>query len=229
MNKLFVSSMLILLVGYLNSCAESTKKNEVNHPEEESRYAHLLSQFEPIQPKSLHIYSSPDYGRFKGKKLNSADCKLLPIDTRDMNYIMDYGVYACYKFRLDSNHVGLIIRTPSMYESSSIDMFVWDIGNDKISYAFQLAQSTGDAGVYSMKTALLEKLGEDYLTFIYDHESEADDEDTTGLSDLHWDFYYHLRWKNERFDTVSTDAKLLSFRYRKFLKKYKDTVNVSLR
>lgn len=215
-------SVVVVLLG---ACSESVndeqKDLESTRTEEKSRYAHLLKQFKPIDVEIVHVFFESDHEKFKGVKLDSTDSKLLPIDTRDMDYVMDYGVYACFRFDLDSNHVGLIVRTPSIYESSSIDLFIWDKQKDHITYGFQLAQSVGDAGVASLKTSWLIQRGKgNYLTLIYDQEFEQDLEDTTGNSDLYWDFYYHLRWKNNVFDTISTDKKLLRFKYRKLLDEF---------
>lgn len=130
----------------LCSCGEKNKTEKVvARTVQKSKYRTLLSKFENISIDTLEIYSSEDFGIYKGVQIDSLDAILFPKEIAEA-YFLEHDIYACYKFDIDSSKIGLIVRTPSMYVPSSIKLFVFDKITDNISEYIELAESWGDAG-----------------------------------------------------------------------------------
>ncbi|NRA11125.1 MAG: hypothetical protein HRT57_04115, partial [Crocinitomicaceae bacterium] len=53
---------------------------------------------------------------------------------------------ACYKFKIDDNRVGLIIRCPGEYSSTAIQLALYDLGKDRVTRTIYLSDVFGDAG-----------------------------------------------------------------------------------
>jgi hypothetical protein len=96
---------------------------------------------------------------FHGTKIDSTEIAVLPSKMRDV-YRYDRDFYGCYKFSIDSVRIGLIIRTPSEYVTSSIKLFILDNSKNMILDSYvELAESIGDAGYSMTKTSRIFKQG----------------------------------------------------------------------
>ena len=191
----------------------------VNQTIKKSTHLKLLSKFKKIDIDFLEIYSTPDFGIYKGKQIDSLDAILFPKEIADA-YLLDHDIYACYKFNIDSTKIGLIVRTPSMYVSSSIKLFVYNKNSDRISNYIELAESWGDAGDAIEKTSWIIKNKKNHFSIltreIESHDHRAEDENDTVVD--HWD-RYSLLAINGKIDTVSTNSVELKKKYNKLLDK----------
>jgi hypothetical protein len=112
------------------------------------------------------------------------------------------------------NTIGLIARTPSEYESSSVKLFFFDKVKKRIAPSYvELAENIGDAGGYMIKDAWLftdnnhEKL-KALLMQEDGHDNSVDNPDDTTTDT--WNYYYLLDLSNTaasgRVDTISKDS-----------------------
>lgn len=147
----------------------STEKVEVK---KESKYSHLLKKFENVSLDTLKVFSDEDFKIFKGRELDSLDVILFPKEIAEAHFIDPQGIFACYKFPIDSNRIGLIARTPSEYVSSSIKVFVFNRVKDEITNYVELAESWSDAGDVLEKTSWLFRNKDNSISsLIWVHES----------------------------------------------------------
>lgn len=117
--------------------------------------------------------------------------------------------YACYKFDLDNNTIGLITRTPSEYESSSIKLFAYHKKTNTMTFETELAENWGDAGDALNKSSWLFRAhGSGWLGIIEQFNYSEDLEDTTVPISETYD-YYHFKWNGSKIDTTSTDSSAL--------------------
>jgi hypothetical protein len=208
--------MLILLC----SCGEKNKTEKVvARTVQKSKYRTLLSKFENISIDTLEIYSSEDFGIYKGVQIDSLDAILFPKEIAEA-YFLEHDIYACYKFDIDSSKIGLIVRTPSMYVPSSIKLFVFDKITDNISEYIELAESWGDAGDAIEKTSWLIKNPSNKINVltreIESHDHSVEDENDTIVE--RWDKYYLFAF-NHKLDTINKNSDLLKKQFNIILNK----------
>ncbi|MGL3002110.1 hypothetical protein [Flavobacterium sp. RSSB_23] len=218
MKKLFY---LITIIA-LHSCNKTTEtlsspKIEVKI---ESRYSQLLKKFKNISLDTLKVFSDEDYKTFKGRKLDSLDVILFPKEIAEAHFIDPPGIFACYKFTIDSNRIGLIARTPSEYVPSSIKLFVYSKEKDEITNYIELAESWGDAGDVLEKTSWLFRNKDNSVSsLVWVHEmhynSAEVENDTTSES---WDYHYLINISKTKIDTINKDSKMLTKAFRNILK-----------
>jgi hypothetical protein len=127
--------LYFILLALCISC-DHTQKNptkETDTAKKESKYKGLLSKYRNNSFDTLRVYSPEELtGEFKGVELDSADAILFPDDIAQQHFSDTPGLFAVYKFEVDSNRLGLITRTPSEYVPSSIKLFFFDKAKDTI-------------------------------------------------------------------------------------------------
>ena len=215
--KQFLTLLILILLFY---CKEMNKSDQaVNKTIQKSAQLNLLSKFKKIDIDTLEIYSTPDFGIYKGHQIDSSDAILFPKEIAEA-YLLDHDIYACYRFNIDSSKIGLIVRTPSMYVSSSIKLFVYNKTSDRISHYIELAESWGDAGDAIEKTSWIIKNKKNHFSIltreIESHDHRADDENDTIVDK--WD-RYSLLALNDKIDTVSNNSVELKKKYNLILTK----------
>jgi hypothetical protein len=181
-----------------------------------------LTKYKDISFDTLHVFSSTELEsnryKFKGTQLDSADVLLFPKELAEQ-YVNDNGYFACYKFSIDSMRTGLITRTPSTYEPSSIKLLILDKRKDTIVDFIELAETFGDAGDVAEKISWLFKdNNKKYKAFMWveeSHDNSVDDEKDTTIQT--WNYYYELDVSKSKVDTLSKDEKEL-------LKKFENLV-----
>lgn len=145
MNRFYYLAALLFLFGCSN---QEANKQRPNGPKE-SRYVKLLFSYKEISFDTLKVYSSYEIENnsyeFEGVLLDSSFIHIFPKKLSE-DFSADLGFFACYKFRIDSFRTGLITRTPSIYESSSIKLLIFDNPLDSITGYVELAEVFGDAG-----------------------------------------------------------------------------------
>jgi hypothetical protein len=126
-------------------------------------------------------------------------------------YVNDNGYFACYKFSIDSTKTGLITRTPSTYEPSSIKLLILDKHKDAITEYIELAETFGDAGDMAEKISWLFKDdNKKYKAFMWveeSHDNSVEDEKDTTVQT--WNYYYLLDISKSKVDTISQNEKEL--------------------
>ncbi|WP_016990361.1 hypothetical protein [Flavobacterium sp. ACAM 123] len=212
--------LLLLMLILLCSCGEKNKTEKVVATTvQKSKYRTLLSKFENISIDTLEIYSSENFGIYKGVQIDSLDAILFPKEIAEA-YFLEHDIYACCKFDIDSSKIGLIVRTPSMYVPSSIKLFVFDKITDNISEYIELAESWGDAGDAIEKTSWLIKNPSNKINVltreIESHDHSVEDENDTIVES--WDKYYLFAF-NHKLDTINKNSDLLKKKFNVILNK----------
>lgn len=218
MHKALLVAVTTILVSCGFNAGDQIKKANTSKGGNEA----LLSKYNTISFDTLLVFSTDDPEtktfKFKGKPFDSTEILLLPASFID-RYPTDIGFHACYKFYIDSRHIGLITRSPSAYIASSIKLFVFDTERDSITNCVELAENWGDAGDHLSKSAwLIKNKNKKWQSFIWVQEghnnSVEDPKDTTTSS---WDYYYLLDIAGNSIDTLSKDSSLLAKRFSKLL------------
>lgn len=211
--------LLLFLIILFSGCEEKPKNtnDKVTKTGQESKYKNLLSQFKTISIDTLEVYSSEDYGKYKGIKIDSTDAVLFPKEIAEA-YFIEPDIYACYKFDINPSRIGLIARTPSMYVPSSIKLFVYNKIDDTISEYIELAESWGDAGDSLEKTSWLIKNKDNgintLIRTVEKHDHSVDSENDTIVD--RWEKYYLIELAKPTLDTIHNSA-LLKNKFHKIL------------
>ena len=210
----------LALACFLLACTGSSEKLTP----ENGNLENLLTKFKEVSIDTFEVFSANDLDntnyKFKGVELDSSDVMLLPNKMAE-RYSYDHGFYACFKFPIDSSRFGLIIRTPSEYDASSVKLFVLDTVSKKINDDYlELAESIGDAGYSMERRSWILKSGDSNLTFlIWQQDSEdksvEDENDTTVVST---DYVTLTRLSKQSFDTLSNDSEKLIKKFEKLIK-----------
>ncbi|MBO9728886.1 MAG: hypothetical protein J7623_09640 [Chitinophaga sp.] len=205
--------VLLLFIG-LVACKTSSNKQDPHTLLTSDTLAkpdinQLLKLYQPLMGDTIEIDNQRENERakwrYQGTQIDSILLNLLPTYYEGQEPLY----YACYKFDLDSNTVGLITRTPSDYESSSIKLFAWHKKNDTITFETELAESWGDAGDAMTKTSWLYHHQQSGWMGILEQFNYSEDlNDTTAPISETYD-YYHFKWANNRIDTISRDSSAL--------------------
>lgn len=207
----------LIFFPLLLCCCQTDGSQSVNASKKVSKYTRLLSKFKEITIDTLRIYSPPESKgkEFNGVVLDSADAILFPTEIAEQHFGDPPGLFAIYRFTIDSNRLGLIARTPSVYSASSIKIFFFDIAKDSITSYVELAESLGDAGAYWEKESwLFNDKNKHLITFMWIFESfdnSVENEKDTTIEK--WNHYYLLDISKIGVDTVSKDEKKLVKRF----------------
>ena len=203
-----------------NTTLQTTMPTQV---QKKSRFEELLKKFKPISFDTLQVFYT--YGdqknRFLGQELPLKDALNLPFDKSEYHHGSSSEVYACYQFSIDSNTIGLIARVPSIYESSSVLLFLFDIKKDIFLEAnSQLSENIGDAGDYYQKITWLYRTKDKQIhSFVYDYSSYSHEvEDTADHTLEEWRKYCLINCTDRKFDTLSSNEIQLKKKFKKLLK-----------
>jgi hypothetical protein len=208
MRKSLYLIVFILVFG----CNQTSTKQQRPDMLKESKFKNLLTKYKTISFDTLKVFSVEDVEndtyKFKGTHLDSNDVKLFPAPLSEQ-YVIDNGYFACYKFSIDSNRTGLLTRTPSTYEPTSIKLLIFDKQEDVITDFVELAETVGDAGDIVEKIAwLFTDDNKKYKSFVWvkeSHDNTVDDEKDTTVR--MWNSYCLLDISKTQVDTVSKNEK----------------------
>jgi hypothetical protein len=228
-------ALIFLLQGMLISCNSNSKpKKELSKEEgfvqktsssfvdKKSAYSEFLKKFKSISFDTLKVDYDYEDETFLGMELSAKEARFLPVTVYESYNGGLSGIFACYRFQMDSTTLGLVARTPSEYESSSLKLFFFDMEKDRISDNYiELSETFGDAGESLFRASWLFKTkSKEIQSFTYTHQSSEDIDDTTGLSYQESSSYTLIRFKKDQYDIISTNEKLLKKRFKRELKKY---------
>jgi hypothetical protein len=192
---------LLFAVVVLGSCAD--QKAVVK----ESKFAGLISQYKEISIDTFRVYSTSDIlsdtFKFKGSLIDTSFIKQFPKRLL-FNFPQDKDYYACFRFSIDSNRIGLITRRPADFTSSSIELLVLDSRKDSIVDCFELADTWYDAEDDMIKVSWIFKDADHSIkTFIWKNSSSIADE--PGAKKIIIAHYYLVDLSKNKLDTIQTD------------------------
>ncbi|MDR6566090.1 hypothetical protein [Chitinophaga ginsengisegetis] len=202
-----------LLLLFLSACIGITRQQNVTATAVRDTISpdisSLINLYQTFEQDTLEIlpgaYGDPGSWHFGGTAIDS---QLQPL-LSDRMYNKDYLFYACYKFNLDPNTIGLVTRAPSEYESSSVKLFAYHKQTNTITFETELAEEFGDAGDVLIKNSWLYHSPDSSWRVILENFSSSQygtPEDTVATESYD---YYHLSWNGNKIDTVSTDSSAL--------------------
>jgi hypothetical protein len=219
MKKMFFLAGMVALF----SCDQPKPIQSRGGIEYNGRFKGLFAQFFNIGLDTLEVHS-PDTvtSVFNGHSLDSVSTQFFPAEMAQQHSSEHPALFPIYKFMLDSAHMGLLVRTPSEYESSSIKMFLWDRRKDSLTSYIELAENWGDAGDYMTKTSWLfrdtsSRHIQALIEVFQGHDNSVDNpKDTTREEER---LYSLVDFTNTGVDTVFADKKQLPEQYSELLKK----------
>jgi hypothetical protein len=146
----------LILLASLLSCTNTASKTHTLKKQsiEENQSKHdLISEIKRnslvTNEKSIYVFYRRDSAIYNGTAL----------DVRYYDYFIDQydvlkfkqpdEIFATYHFRLTDNLTGFLLRAPSMYSSSAIDLWIFDNKHNKwLSRPIRIADRYGDGGWY---------------------------------------------------------------------------------
>ena len=178
----------------MNSFQTSADTSKVAGVLEKGRSNSFLALFTEITVDTFHVYSVPSFyedPKFRGKQIGKEFNYLFAFDIELTYSLIEKGgidsFYACYRFNLDSNNTGLLIRIPSQYATTAVDLFIWDNKKNRIKYRESLSDGFGDEGWYFVQDAWISDFNRNGLFDILkrrkDHEVDIDDTTKVSSSD----------------------------------------------
>lgn len=150
----------------------------------------FLKLFPELNINDFHIYTPPydsvkRIRKFDGKRIDRSFYEFLLFKNYENPLELDtfYHYYACYKFKLTGNKTGLLIRRPSQYVESAIDLYTWDNSAKKVTDIINLTDAFGDEGWHFVQDAWIEDLNKDkfYDIVIRRKDFDRNLEDTTKI------------------------------------------------
>ena len=154
----------------------------------------FLNLFRNIEPKNLHIYTieydtngNPIKSPFVGKLIDANVFSYVHNENLFINVQACkeglYTINAIGKFDINDKYWGLIIRQRSQYDESLIQLMLWDKSFKKIVYAFDLADSFGDAGWYFDKESWIKEFEYNKKLIIVNRQKDyIPDEETSTVT-----------------------------------------------
>lgn len=182
---------MLITAGLLQTCSDNSSKRTVkdNLPIDNSEA--FLKLFSEIKYQDLHIYTPPydtsnRVDKYGGKKIDRSFYKFLAFNNFINPSEIDtfYHYFACYKFKLSDNKTGLIIRRPSQYSETAIDLYTWDNADKKVTNIINLADAFGDEGWHFVQDAWIEDVNKDnnFDVVIRKKEFDQDLDEPTNIS-----------------------------------------------
>ena len=214
---LFILSIILLL----SSCANQDSKSStfVNSQLPDSTTL-LIGLFPEINANDLHIYTPNDkvaIDKFQGKPIPSIFYKFLKFENNIEPVLTDtfYHLYACFLYKMGDSKSGLIIRRPSQYSESAIDLYTWDNLRKKVIDVINLADAFGDEGWYFIQDAWLKDLNNDKNLDIITRRKDIDRDldDTTKVSRTDSVFVHLNNGTSFKIANFKLDTSKLILRY----------------
>ncbi|MEO7983842.1 MAG: hypothetical protein ABI688_07155 [Bacteroidota bacterium] len=212
----------ILLAFALLACKHASKKIEAFSPVSE-KYSRLLSKFKEISIDTFAVMSMRENNtgeyQYNGVPLDSSDAILFPEHISSAHFSAPPGLFACYKFSIDSLRTGLIARTPSEYSPTSVKLFIYTPGRDTLIQGAELAEFSGDAGAFiDINSWIFKDADKNVKAFIWSVDgtdnSVENPKDTTISITNHFYFY---TVSSGKYDTLNTDISKLPLSFRNYV------------
>ena len=147
----YVALLLILVLAGAACNSGSAKTTNEAAPGAGSA-GRFLALFKELKADTLLVYSAErledDTFLFKGTPIESSLFAVFNLEKNATEW-WDATAYpsACFRFAIDSNRLGLIVRMPSEYVNSAVALCIWDLKSQKMAPGpLMLAEMIGDAG-----------------------------------------------------------------------------------
>lgn len=210
--RIFIATILMC---FYSACSETPAKTESAEVVPSYSVDSFLAKFTEIEFDSLKVYTTEqidaDTSFYKGFALDSMDARYIANIYGDMAFDSSRAYlsqfYACYKFKIDEARTGLIIRCPSEYVSSFVDVFEYNRTSGKVTHLINLSELWGDAGDVYERSSYLFRADKgigvyQYNMSSYDHSVEDEKDSTID----EWYNHYTIRISEGKFGTLSRDT-----------------------
>ncbi len=182
MKKLLYLNLALFLLNVINGCSSSSENRTISSNAELDSIApklaviptfeNYLLSYNNLEFDSLPIFYSSTEGddSFNGTKIDSLYFKFLP-KSITQTFVSDPEIYACNKFLIDSQYIGLLTRVIPNYTESSIWLLIYDVKEKNFTDTWILAEKSGDDGMFTFKSSWLyeNKInGVEFFTLIQD-------------------------------------------------------------
>ena len=182
--------LFLTTITLLTSCVNQETKSPTSHqPQSIDSVALFIDLFPEINAEDLHVYSPGDTlttDKFKGKQIATSFYRFLKFDNNVDPFLADtlYHFYSCFQFKMTDTKIGLLIRRPSQYSETAIDLYTWDNSQKKVVDIINLTDAFGDEGWYFVQDAWLKDLNRDKTLDIITRRKDFDQdlEDSTKIS-----------------------------------------------
>lgn len=186
-------------------------------------YVTLLDKYKAISLDTLKITGAKNNGdstyAFAGHLLDSTEKTLLPGYVSQKHSAQDL-YYACYKFRFDSTHFGLITRVPGKAYPSAVKLYILEAGKGLTPNTIELADTWVDGGEGQDKTSWLFKNDSNQLqVLVRSHQTILSSDDPQSAVLDQSDKYYLLLYKNGRADTTGKEQRIPPPQFRHLVSK----------
>lgn len=211
-----ITTAAIILLLFLSACnSEQNKSRKISKEkpvkEKTSKFQSVLDKYKTITLDTFHVFTSGNlYDSnhvFYGRAFSPTDTSILPANLKSM-VESDINYFACYKFSIDSSHWGLLTRSPSYYDATSVKLLLFDKIMDSVTGFIELAEFVGDAGDVLEKNSWLFRSGNNKtIAFLYmteKHDNRIDDEKDTTVNIT--PFYNLIGISREGIDTITTQS-----------------------
>ena len=214
MRIVLLTCCIALLAGCTNEVARPMEKT--GDPKK-GRYAGILSRCRFITIDTFRVqcdgsisdtFGKADTYRYIGAELDSAENLLFPPDFAPGPANNYSGIYVCYAFAIDGNHTGILARTPSAEQMSSIRLFTLNNMRDTLTDFIELAELWDKAAEKSETISWLFRDNErklhayTWLHSTYDHGTK--DENDTTIDE--YNYHYLVDLSKPKYDTISSNA-----------------------
>lgn len=219
MKKLFFLAGVIAVF----SCEQPKPIKSKGQAEYKGRFKGLFAQFFNIAIDTLEVHSPDgDTSVYNGRTIDSLNAQLFPENMARHHSTENPELFAVYKFAIDSARLGLIARTPSEYEPSSIKLFIYDKRKDSLTSYIEIGENWGDAGDYMKKSSWIFRDSSSKNLHILIDEFQGHDNSVDNAKDTTQDtrdLYTLLHFSKNGFDTVFMDKEELPAKYNHLVKK----------
>lgn len=230
-----VNSLFFLLPLFVLACTgkqNSDRSGETDSTvvSDSSAREDIASSFSELYTdttfREMYIYPNKKFDdstyRFWGKRISENNLKIFNQTALKGLSAID-GFYGVYSFSVDQNTSGLITRTPDMYTSSRISLWVYDRQSRHISHNVELANRFGDAGAVEESRSYIFFDDEKILNVLTHQFNSVDLRVNTPPVDRVVDKHAFIltQFRNGTPDTVSRDSIALHKRFGPQLNKLK--------
>ena len=211
-----ILQLLPIVLFALTSCSNNKSNNQALTAESDSANI-FLSAFQDISVDTLHVFSQFDtiqQAKFQGKEIDKSFYHYFAFDENltynlEANNVPKKNIYSCFKFKLSDGKTGLLIRTPSQYDVTAIDLFIWDNATKRIESKETLSDGFGDEGWYFVQDAWITDLNRDGKLDILKRKKDhnVDSDDSTKVSNTDSIFVFLAKDNKFQKSTLQIDKR----------------------
>ena len=175
----------------------------------------LTSRARRVVPDTVWVYSDIDGTNwpYAGEPLDTVFEGLFTPFYPSLTYPhSEPELFATRRFVLDPQHVGYLLRVPGMYESTALDLWIYDARAMRFGVPERLAESWEDEGCgYDLESLLIRSAADGQLTLLTVQNRGCSDMET-GKVLSNSDSLWIRPWTGTAFSAqqLSTDSTLIS-------------------